>query len=80
MRFRLSIEEVEQSALQDIFNRYCRATWIVSQRYHENKQAELAYRLDMRNPMNADQLVREIHGIDGISNVSFVLQEEQGEV
>ena len=43
-------------------------------------QAELAYRLDMRNPLEADQLVREIRGIDGITNVSFVLQEEQGEV
>ena len=80
MRFRLSIDDVEQGVLQEIFRRYCRATWIVSQRYHENKQAEMAYRLDMRNPSNADELVREIHGIDGISNVSFVLQEEQGEV
>lgn len=79
MRFRLNVDDLDQDALQQIFRRYCRATWVVSQRYHENKQAELAYRLDLRNPVHADRLVREIHDIQGISNVSFVLQEEQGE-
>lgn len=80
MRFRLNVDTLETSSIQSILNRHCRASFVVSQRFQEQGDAELAYRLDMKNPQQADDLVREIRGIEGISNVSFVLQEEQGEI
>lgn len=80
MRFRLHIDAIEQSTLHAILKRHCRAIVVVSQRFQEQGDAELSYRLDMRNPQRSDELVREMRELDGISNVTFVLQEEQGEV
>jgi hypothetical protein len=80
MRFRLHVDTLQNSPLQEIFKKYCRSIHIVSQRFQDSGEGELSYKLDMKNPKFADEFLREIRGLHGISNVSFVLQESQGEV
>ena len=80
MRFRLHIDSFQDALLQATIKKYCRASSIVSQRFQESGEGELSYRLDLKNPRTADQFVREIRDLQGISNVSFVLQEDQGEI
>jgi uncharacterized membrane protein YhiD involved in acid resistance len=69
-----------RASLQPILHRYCRATRLVSQRFHEGGRGELAYRLTMRDPARADQLVDELQHLEGVSHVTFVLHEEQAEI
>jgi hypothetical protein len=80
MRFRLHVDTFEDGGLQAIFSKYCRASFVVSQRFQESGDGELSYKLDLRNPKFASEFVKEVRELNGISNVSFVLQEEQGEV
>lgn len=80
LRFRLHLDVYEDSILQRIFKEYCRESFVVSQRFQESGEGELSYRLDLKSPSSADAFVREVRGLDGISNVSFVLQENQGEI
>lgn len=80
LRFRLQLDQFSRTELQSALRRHCRTSQVVSQRFQEDGQGELAYRLTMRNPSRSDELVRQVKAISGISNVSFVVQEEQGEV
>ena len=80
MRFRLHIDTFEEGGLQAIFSKYCRASFVVSQRFQESGDGELSYKLDLRNPKFAGDFIKEVRELRGISNVSFVLQEEQGEL
>lgn len=66
--------------LQALFKKHCRNTIVVSQRFQESGEGELSYRLDLRNPRTVNDFVREVRDLKGVSNVSFVLQENQGEV
>lgn len=80
VRFHFDIETLKRTALQPILDRHCASVQVVSQRFPEQGDGELAYRLTMRNPQQADDFVREMKTVDGVSRVSFVLQEEQAEV
>lgn len=80
MRFRLEDGEGRLGALQEILGRYCRSAQLMSQRFHEAGGTELAYRFTMRDPVHAERLVTELQGAQGVSNVTFVLHEEQSEV
>jgi hypothetical protein len=80
MRFRLHIDTFEDGMLQSIFKQYCRASYVVSQRFQESGEGEFSYRLDLKNSKFANDFVRAVRELEGISNVSFVLQEDQGEL
>jgi len=80
VRFHIEVGQVGRTALQSILNRYCRSTHLVSQRFQEAGRGEIAYRLTMRDPARADQLVDELQHLEGVSHVTFVLHEEQAEV
>jgi len=80
VRFRLLNGEARLRALHEILARYCRSAQLMSQRFHQAGTTEVAYRLTMRDPAQADRLVTELQQMDGVSNVTFVLQEEQMEV
>ena len=80
VRFYWNLEQVQRMEWQTVLNRHCRNTELVSQRFHEGNQGEVACRLTMRDPSQADRLVEDLRQTDGISHVTFVLQEEEAEV
>jgi len=81
LRFQLASQSgVHLTDLQPVLSRYCRRRTLVSQRIARGGEGEIAYRLTMRDPGRADQLVSELRGIEGIMNVTFVLQEEATEL
>ena len=80
VRIHLDTAVCQRSAPQRILDRYCRSTHLISQRFQESGQGERAYRLIMRDPDRAAEMVGELKGIDGISHVTFVLHEEQAQV
>jgi hypothetical protein len=53
---------------------------LVSERYSDLGEGEVAYRLVLRNPRRAAEFVGELNSTPGVSQVSFVLHEEQTEV
>lgn len=79
---RFHVEEGTQprGAIQQLLERYCHSTHLVSQRFQEAGQGELSYRLVMRDPARADRLIEEMNALEGISHAVFVLQEDQSEV
>lgn len=80
VRIHLDANLCKRAHAQDVLNRYCRSTHLVSQRFQESGQGELAFRLTMRDPDRADDMVGELKQLDGITHVSFVLHEEQAQV
>jgi hypothetical protein len=80
LRFQWDIEQLHRDVWQQVLKRHCRFTQLVSQRMHATGGGEVAYRLVMRDPAKADLLVKELRAIEGVHEVSFVLQEEAAEV
>lgn len=80
LRFQWDARRVAREAWQPLLIRHCSSSKLVAQRFQEGGVGEASYRLSMRNPLLADQLVEELHSLDGISNVTFVLQEEETEI
>lgn len=80
VRFYWDIDKINQSQWQSVLNRHCRHSELVSQRFHESNQGEVACRLTMRDPSQADKLVSELKQTEGLSHITFVLQEEEAEV
>ncbi len=80
IHFHVTEESSDLSALQTVLVRYCRHSRLVSQRYQDIGGGEVSYRVTMRSPDRANSLVQELREIDWISNVTFVLQEDQAEV
>lgn len=80
VRIHLDSSLCKRAAAQGILDRYCRSTHLVSQRFQESGHGELAYRLIMRDPDRADEMVGELKGVNGITHVTFVLHEEQAQV
>jgi len=80
VRIHLDSAQCKRANAQDILDRYCRSTHLVSQRFQESGHGELAYRLIMRDPDRADDMVGELKAVPGISHVTFVLHEEQAQV
>ena len=66
--------------LTSVLRRYCRTARMVSQRLNDNGEGEVAYRLVLRDVARANDMVQDLRELAGVANVSFVLQEEQGEL
>lgn len=80
VRIHLDTEQCKRASAQGILDRYCRSTHLVSQRFQESGHGELAYRLIMRDPERADDMVAELKEVAGVTHVTFVLHEEQAQV
>lgn len=80
VRIHLDTAQCQRASAQGVLNRYCRSTHLVSQRFQESGHGELAYRLTMRDPERADEMVGELKRVEGITHVTFVLHEEQAQV
>lgn len=77
---RFEIEAPEMDTLTAVLRRHCRKIRLVSQRIGDAGHGEMAYRLILRDPSRANDMVGELRGVNGVMNVSFILQEEQGEL
>jgi uncharacterized membrane protein YhiD involved in acid resistance len=80
LRFRLAPGGEGGAPVQTLLSRYCRRSTLVSERFAEAGDGEIAYRLVLRNPRRASDLMNELRAVGGVSQVSFVLHEEQSEV
>lgn len=80
LRFSVDADASVQEAIRPLIMAHCRTARLVSQRIGEAGVGEVAYRLILRNPLRSAELVDELKRRDGISDVHFVLQEEQSEV
>ena len=80
VRIHLDSGTCRRDMAQQVLTRYCRTIHLVSQRFQESGHGELSFRLIMRDPERADDMVGELKGVEGISNVTFVLHEEQAQV
>ncbi len=67
-------------AFLGVLRRYCRDMVLVSQRLYEGDHREVAYRLTMRDPQRANELVASLNALEGLSHVTLVLQEEESEI
>ncbi len=80
LRFQTHPGEPPRDELEHVLTHYCVTTNLISQRFQDDAPGELAYRLTLRDPATADKLVTELRDVHGISNVTFVLHEEEAEV
>ena len=80
IRFKFDLAAIAPDAIHSALKRYCSSMTLVSQRFPEEGDGEVSYRLVLRNPRNAEEFVTYIRGLTGISQVSFVLHEGQSEV
>jgi len=80
IRFRIAREAAGLADIQAILKKYCRTIRLVSQRLSVEGAGEIAYRLTMRDPARAAELVHQLEKSQGVSQVTFVLEEEQSEI
>lgn len=80
VRFLLVPGDEGEQRLREVFRRYCNRTQLVSHRFVEGTPGELAYRLSMRDAARAGEFVRTLQEVQGISSISFALQEDEAEV
>ncbi len=80
LRFNIAAGEMIQEKIMKLLRRHCRRTQLVSQRFQEDGSGEIAFRLAMRDPNRSDAMIEEMQDISGLSNVTFVLHEDQSEV
>lgn len=80
VRFHLTPSTEGDLGLREIFHQYCKHTQLVSQRFSDDAPAELAYRLSMRDASRAGEFVEKLQEVQGISSISFALQEDEVEV
>jgi hypothetical protein len=67
--------------LQGFFKRHALKASLASQRFDDEMEtAELSYRLLMRDPDKVDLLLSEIKQIEGVSDVSSLLAEDESEI
>lgn len=80
LRFRIAATSETRAEVHRVLQRHCRRINLLTQRLDSDNMGEMAYRLEMRNPMLSEQLVSEMRGVSGVSDLTFVLQEDDLEV
>jgi hypothetical protein len=80
LHFTIHKGEQSMANVQSLLRRYCSRAQLVSQRLHESGRAEIAYRLVLSDPSYSDDLVEQLESLSGISQITFMLHEEQAEV
>jgi len=80
LRFNIQAGRTQLREVQELLHTYCRSTSLISQRFQESGAGQIGYRIIMRDPTRGDELVQDLQQLAGISNLTFVLHEEQTEV
>jgi len=71
----------EAAPLQAVLTRHSRKVLCASQRIDETaSSAHLSYRLLLRDPSRAEELVHEVRGLEGAERVSGVIAEDESEM
>ncbi len=74
-----SIEELRE--LRDLLDRHSRSIQLASQRTHEGYQAvDVSYRLLMRDPTRASELMAELQELTGVTHVTTMKAEDESEL
>jgi hypothetical protein len=80
LHFAINKGEQSTANVQALLRRYCSRVNLVSKRFHDNGVAEVVYRLVLSDPSYSDDLVEQLESLSGISQITFMLHEEQAEV
>lgn len=78
LRFESSAEGC--AAARSLLDRECKAVLLVSQRFGTTGSTESSFRLALHDHRTAPELVAQVEAVEGVRNVSFVLQEDQAEL
>ena len=71
----------ELTELRDLLDRHSRDIQLASQRTHEGYQAvDISYRLLMRDPTRADELVADLQELTGVAHVTTMKAEDESEL
>jgi uncharacterized membrane protein YhiD involved in acid resistance len=81
LRFLVDESAAGLQSVAELLRRHCRSVRLVSRRLAPDQAlGEVSYRLTLRDPLRAGELVEELKASPGVSEVSLVLQQEQAEV
>lgn len=81
LSFRLAMGASGLTALEPIFHRHCRKAILASQRVGEGARAgDFSYRLLLRDPDRAAELVDELSAAGGVSRISVIQRGDESEV
>lgn len=77
-RFRLPLDNDQESVLHQVLGRYCDSFKLVHMREAApGPIMECSYQVKLIDPRYSAQLVAEIEGIEGVSNLSLLMQDEE---
>ena len=79
LRFQIATAGLDTVALETIIGRHCKRMVLMNQRMGQ-ETGEMAWRVVMRDPSRSGRLIAELQGYPGISQLSFVQQEEEAEI
>lgn len=82
LRFNLSGHIGPKHPVPGILNRFCRNFTLISAQDGDfgDPNVEYAYQVMIRNANRNEQMLSELQGIDGVSNISLTMQEQLLEV
>jgi uncharacterized membrane protein YhiD involved in acid resistance len=81
LRFLLDESGGNLAHLRPILRRYARSFRLVARRVMPGEVVgEVSYRLTLRDPVRAGEMVEELKAAPGVTEVSLVVQEDQAEV
>lgn len=72
--------ETEIPDLLGLLERHGRKTHCASQRLHEGLGVDLSYRILLRDPARANDLVSELRGFPGVTRVTSLKAEDESEI
>jgi hypothetical protein len=71
----------ELNDLRELLNRHARRSQCASQRSHEGYEGtDLSYRLLMRDPARAEEMLTELRAVPGVSRVTSLLAQDESEL
>lgn len=80
LRMNLQAGGASVKNISNLLNSYCRSMKIISERFSDSGAGEIAYKVVLRDPSRGDELMASLRQLEGVSNITFVIQEEQVEV
>lgn len=80
LRFSIPPEPLGEASCQPVLRRFCRRIKQVSSRQMASYLVDCTYQVRLRDRRIGHQMVTELEKIEGIRNVSLILQEEMAEV
>lgn len=80
LRMNLNQGAASVKSISNLLNSFCRSKKIISERFSDSGEGEIAYKVILRDPTRGDEMMKSLRELEGVSNITFVIQEEQVEV